>query len=83
MYKEGIRWTECMETFGRTDITYMVLDYNLNIFMITKINLVIIIIIISQVLGHTNFNKNGQLANSMNLLSMNEVKTISLVISPR
>ena len=24
MYKEGIRWTECMETFGRTDITYMV-----------------------------------------------------------
>ena len=25
-------------------------------------------------LGHTNFNKNGQLADSMNLLSMNEVK---------
>ena len=24
MYKEGIRWTESMETFGRTDVTYMV-----------------------------------------------------------
>ena len=43
MYKEGIRWTECMETFGRTDITYMVLDYIINILMITKIILMVII----------------------------------------
>ena len=35
MYKEGIRWTECMETFGRTDITYMVIDYLLIFFMIS------------------------------------------------
>ena len=32
-----------------------------------------IIIFISQVLGHTNINKNAQQANNMNKLSMNEV----------
>ena len=48
MYKEGIRWTECMETFGRTDITYMVLDYIL-LFLILKI---ILKVIISHIIHH-------------------------------
>ena len=26
-YKEGIRWTECIEVHGRTETTQMVLDY--------------------------------------------------------
>ena len=37
MYKKGIRWTECMETFGRTDLTYMVLDHITIVFMIILI----------------------------------------------
>ena len=34
-YKEGIRWTECVETFGETVITHMVLHYILTISIIT------------------------------------------------
>ena len=37
MYQKGIRWTECMETFGRTDLTYMVLDHITIVFMIILI----------------------------------------------
>ena len=83
MYKEGIRWTE---TFGRTDITtealgtqHMVLDFILTISLRFSWSLIIdndvslvmlIIIIISQVLGHTKVKK---ALTGINLFSLNEV----------
>ena len=71
MYKKGVRWTESMETkAGRHEFNYMVLDYILTISIITIAML--IIIIIPQVLGHTNFNQNTLLENNMNI-SMNKV----------
>ena len=34
-YKQGVRWTECMEfKVGKADITHMVIDYILTISMI-------------------------------------------------
>ena len=71
LYKKGVRWTESMETkAGRHELNYMVLDYILTISIITIAML--IIIIIPQVLGHTNFNQNTLLENNMNI-SMNKV----------
>ena len=46
MYKEGIRWTECMETFGRTDLSYMVVDHILIVFMIIPIVFMITLVMI-------------------------------------
>ena len=46
MYKEGIRWTECMETFGRTDLSYMVLHHILIIFMVILIVFMITLVMI-------------------------------------
>ena len=77
MYKEGIRWTECMEPFG-IDITYhyMVLDIYLHdhtygfqdTYHDHLVTLVMLItFIISQKLGHTSFKKNGQLEKNMNM----------------
>ena len=40
MYKKGIRWTECMETFGRTDLSYMVLGHISIVFMFTLLMLI-------------------------------------------
>ena len=39
MYKEGVRWTESMQTFGKPDIRSqnMVLDFILMVFMMTII----------------------------------------------
>ena len=42
----------------------------------------LIIIIISQMLGNTNFNKSTQQINNMSLISMNKVEINSSVISP-
>ena len=71
MYKEGFRWTESIDIHGETGISQcMVLDYILTISIITIAML--IIIIIPQVLGHTNFNQNTLLENNMNI-SMNKV----------
>ena len=77
MYKDGIRWTESMEPFGiDTTYHYMVLDIYLydhpfgfqDTYHDHPVKL--IIIMISQKLGHTSFKKNGQLEKNMN---MNEV----------
>ena len=80
MYNEGIRWTESLQSFGLTDIRTqsMVLDFILTISMINDhdhpVTLVmLVVIIISQVLGHMNFNKISQLENNMNLFTLNDV----------
>ena len=85
MYKKGIRWTEYMESesIGKHDLKYMVLDFILTISTLIDhlynyrdhpVTLVIlIIIIISQVLGHMNFNKNAKKENNMCPLSMDTV----------
>ena len=71
LYKKGVRWTECLESerIGKYAMQHMVLDH---IHTISRM-VMLIIIITSQVLGHTNINKNAQQANNMNKLSMNEV----------
>ena len=88
MYKKGIRWIEYMKSvgLGKHEIRNMVLSTSSPspqplIILITignfqdhPVTLVILnMIITSQVLGHTNINKNAQQANNMNKLSMHEV----------
>ena len=51
----------------------------LMVFMVF-IRTMLIIIIISQMLGHTNFNKSTQQINNMSLISMNKVEINPLVI---
>ena len=92
MNKAGIRWTESFQpgasAMNNVLSLCMVLDYILTIsmiilvvFMITIIDhsVTLVLLIISQVLGHMNFNKISQLENNMNLISMNQVKIIFLV----
>ena len=85
MYKKGVRWIEYSESegIGEHDTKHMVLDYIITIF--TTIDhpykyrdhpvtlVILIIIIISQVLGHTNFKEKTQKENNMCHLSMNRV----------
>ena len=94
MHKKGIRWTEYMESesIGKHDLKYMVLDFILTISTLIDhlynyrdhpVTLVIlIIIIISQVLGHTNFNKNAWRMIYMSKITMNKVKIKSSVSTP-
>ena len=94
MYKKGIRWTEfCqMEPFTtdvESEMKFMVLDYILTISITilqdsyhdhpVTLAMLIIIIIISQELGHASFKKNVQLENE---LGIDEVTINSLIIRP-
>ena len=85
MYKKGVRWIEYSESegIGKHDTKHMVLDYIITIS--TTIDhpykyhdhhvalVILIIIIISQVLGHTNFKEKTQKENNMCQLSMDRV----------
>ena len=85
MYKKGVRWIEYSESegIGKHDTKHMVLDYIITIsttidhpykYHDHHVTLVIlIIIIISQVLGHTNFKEKTQKENNMCTLSMDRV----------
>ena len=85
MYKKGVRWIEYSESegIGKHDTKHMVLDYIITIsttidhpykYHDHHVTLVIlIIIIISQVLGHTNFKEKTQKENNMCQLSMDRV----------
>ena len=81
LYKRGIRWTEYMESeiIGKHDFQYMVLDFILTISMVilmilNRTTTMLILVIMSQTLGHANFNKGARQENNMVLISMNEVK---------
>ena len=80
MYKKGVRWTECLESerIGKYAMQHMVLDH---IHTISRM-VMLIIIITSQVLGHTNFDKLAARINNMGVICMNKVKINCLVISP-
>ena len=68
MYKKGVRWTECLESerIGKYAMQHMVLDH---IHTISRM-VMLIIIITSQVLGHTKVKK---ALTGINLFSLNEV----------
>ena len=80
MYKKGVRWTECLESerIGKYAMQHMVLDH---IHTISRM-VMLIIIITSQVLGHTNFDKLAARINNMGVICMNKVKISCLVYSP-